>query len=276
MSRAFLLVLLSTAWTASALAGTTPSLFDVHSHYTTADAERFSPEQIVAILDREGIERMLIIGEPAQRALELRELAPDRFIPLLGLYTSYRDKADWALDPTLPERLRTALAGGGYAGIGELHLFRPMRKSPVFREVVGMAREHRMPLLIHGDPAVVDQAFEWAPELTVLWAHLGTDPRPVAVRRMLERHPQRLYVDTSVRDERFLDEHGVLKAEWRDLFIDHADRLMIGIDTFSTSRWEEIDKVTARIRGWLAQLPPEVAAKLAHGNARRLFPAAAP
>ena len=247
------------------------SLFDVHSHYKSDDAERFPVESIIDILDREYIERMVIIGEPAERALSLSQATSGRVIPFLGLYSSYRDKADWAFDITLPQRLRTALETGEYAGIGEIHLFAPHRKSPVFRKVVALATEYRLPLLVHGDAAVVDQVFEWSPKLVVLWAHLGTDPNPRIIRRMLRKHPERLFIDTSVRDERFVDESGTLRPEWKALFIEHADRLMIAIDTFSTSRWEDIGAVTERIRGWLSQLPPDVAARLAHGNARQLF-----
>jgi len=246
-------------------------LFDVHSHYKSEDAERFPVAAIIDILDREHIERMVIIGEPADRALSLSRATRGRIIPFLGLYSSYRDKADWAFDVGLPGRLRKALQTGEYAGIGELHLFAANRHSPVFREVVALATEYRLPLMVHGDAAVVDQVFEWSPQLTVLWAHLGTLPAPKAIRRMLDKHPQGLFIDTSVRDERFVDENGILRPQWRALFIDHADRLMIAIDTYATSRWENIGEVTARIRGWLSQLPPDVAAKLAHGNARRLF-----
>jgi hypothetical protein len=247
------------------------SLFDVHSHYKSDDAEQFPVEAVVDILDREHIEHMVIIGEPADRALSLAQATGGRVIPFLGLYSSYRDKADWAFDITLPGRLRMALETGRYAGIGELHLFAPHRTSPVFEKVVALATEYRLPLLVHGDAAVVDQVFEWAPGLVVLWAHLGTDPDPGVIREMLRRHPDSLFIDTSVRDERFVDEAGALRPEWRGLFIDHADRLMIAIDTYSTSRWRDIGAVTGRIRGWLSQLPPDVAARLAHGNARQLF-----
>lgn len=246
-------------------------LFDVHSHYKSDDAERIPAEAIVGILDREHIEHMVIIGEPADRALSLYQATGGRVIPFLGLYDSYRDKADWAFDTTLPRRLRTALETGEYAGIGEIHLFAPHRKSPVFKKVVALATEYRLPLLVHGDAVVVDQVFEWSPNLLVLWAHLGTNPEPTMIRRMLHKHPDRLFIDTSVRDERFVDENGTLRAEWRTLFIDHSDRLLIAIDTFSTSRWQDLSMVTERIRGWLSQLPSDVAARLAHGNARQLF-----
>jgi predicted ArsR family transcriptional regulator len=42
-----------------------------------------------------------------------------------------------------------------------------------------------------------------------------------------------------------------------------------------TKRLDVHREVAAEIRGWLGQLPPEVADKLAHGNAERLFGGAA-
>ena len=123
---------------------------------------------------------------------------------------------------------------------------------------------------MHGDAEVVEQVFAWYPGITVIWAHLGTRPQPEVIDAMLTRFPQNLYVDTSVRDERFEDNNKLL-PQWRELFIRHADRLLVGIDTYSLQRWQRIDEVTTRIRHWLGQLPGDVAHKLAYGNAARLF-----
>jgi predicted TIM-barrel fold metal-dependent hydrolase len=136
--------------------------------------------------------------------------------------------------------------------------------------VVALADEYNLPLLLHGDAEVVEQVIAWYPGMTIIWAHLGTHPEPALIDAMLTKYPQRLYIDTSVRDERFEDS-GKLLPEWRALFIGHADRLLVGIDTYSLQRWQRIDEVTARIRHWLAQLPDAVARKLAYENAARLF-----
>lgn len=266
-------------------------LFDVHSHFTEEDAEVFPAEQIAARLDAAGIERMVVIGRPPELALRLHRAAPERVVPFLGAYRNTAEKRDWALDLRLPARMRATLLEAGntpadgatniehktgrFRGIGELHLFAPMRKSPVFRQVLALAAEFDLPVLLHGDAEIVDQAFEWQPNLTVIWAHLGTLPEPDRVRSMLRKHPQQLFVDTSVRDERFTDENGLLRPEWRSLFIDHQDRLLAAVDTFSSSRWQRLHEVSGQIRHWLGQLPQPVAEKLARGNAKRLFGAAA-
>jgi hypothetical protein len=85
----------------------------------------------------------------------------------------------------------------------------------------------------------------------------------------LERYPQ-LYVDLSVRDAHIAPD-GELKPEWEDLLVEYANRFLIGVDTYRTQRWLEYQKAAQQIRGWLAQLPEEVAVQLAVTNATRLF-----
>lgn len=272
MHRASMIVLVLTLnWLGVVKADHTRWLFDAHSHYTQEDHAEFTPEHIVRLLDQAKIERMLVVGRPAQLALELWRTAPDRFIPFLGAYEGERDKQYWPTDMSLPERMRSELETGLYRGIGELHLFAAMKKSPVFRRVLDLAAEFELPVLLHGDAEVVDQAFAWHPRLTILWAHLGTIPKPELVHEMLRKHPQRLYVDTSVRDARFLDEQGRLHPHWRQFFIEHQDRLLAAIDTYATSRWRRLSGVGVEVRSWLEQLPPETASKIAYANARNLF-----
>lgn len=249
-------------------------IFDAHSHFKTADSKVFQPEEIVALLDSHHIERMVIVGEPAERAMRLYRFAPRRFVPFLGLYLGYQEKGSWMFDTELPDRLRGKLQQEHYAGIGEVHLFAAQKDNPVFRKIVALADEFNLPLLLHGDAQVVEQAFDWYPEITIIWAHLGTIPEPQIIHQMLKQFPERLYVDTSVRDERFETE-GKLLSQWRELFIEHQDRMLVGIDTYSLQRWQDMDEVTSRIRHWLSQLPEKVARKIAYQNARQLFATAA-
>lgn len=254
----------------AALAQASP-MIDAHAHYTADDAAVLSPQQIVEKLDAAGVERIVISGSPWLHARELHEQAPARVIPLLGVYASHAGKALWMHDRKLPGRVAARLAEGDWAGIGELHLFARDADSPVFAELVRMADAHGLMLLIHGDPAVVERAFEIAPEVRVLWAHLGTVPAPGIVARMLERHAEHaLWVDTSVRDERIASD-GMLLPEWRDLFEAYPDRFVVAVDTFSTNRWRNYGDVVAGIRRWLTALSPDVQERLLWRNAEALF-----
>mgnify|MGYP000031208577 CR=1 FL=1 len=78
----------------------------------------------------------------------------------------------------------------------------------------------------------------------------------------------------AVRDDRIAPD-GEILDEWYELFLTFPDRFMIGIDTFSLSRWREYGEVARRIRQWVKQLPEETASKLLYGNAAALFNAKA-
>jgi predicted TIM-barrel fold metal-dependent hydrolase len=123
--------------------------------------------------------------------------------------------------------------------------------------------------MLHTDPAVIDTLYEIAPGQPVIWAHAGTFPYPDLLADYLRRYPA-LSVDLSVRDERIAPK-GIISDDWYELFINYPDRFMLGIDTFSMSRWREYGVVARRIRQWVRQLPEETASKLLHENASALF-----
>ncbi len=141
---------------------------------------------------------------------------------------------------TLPARVAAQLEHGVWAGIGELHLFAHDAQQPVFAQLVRLAAARKQVLMIHGDAEVVEQAFAVAPEVRVLWAHLGTQPDPAALDAMLSRFPQ-LWIDTSVRDERIAPD-GTLLPAWRALFERHPERFVVAVDTFSVNRWQQYGK----------------------------------
>lgn len=247
-------------------------LFDAHLHYTGVDAAALPPDEILAVLDANQVRAAVVSGLPNSTVLRLTAAAPRRILPFLNVYGAGVGKADWMHDQTLPKRMVEQLdaADGRFRGIGELHIFEQDASSPVLLALADIAAERGLMMQIHGDAAVIDAVLARQPGLTLLWAHLGTEPHPDAIASVLARHPT-LYADTSVRDGRFVDEQRRLQPRWRDFFIAHADRVLVGVDTFWTRRWKRFDEVTAVIRGWLGQLPPDVAEQLAHCNAEALF-----
>ncbi|MFP4462734.1 MAG: amidohydrolase family protein [Guyparkeria sp.] len=260
---------LATLWAAPGLSAT--PLFDAHLHYNAEQQAAIDPETIIETLETNGIEHAVVTSRPPENALLLAELAPDRIVPFLGVYRAKADKETWMDREDLPARVETWLDEGDYRGLGELHLFGEDRDSPVFERLVEIAAERDLVLMIHGDRAVIDRVFEIAPQVDVLWAHLGDTPDPTVLRAALARHPEHLFIDTSVRDERFMDDDGQLLAEWRALFVDHPNRFVVGVDTYSIARWQRFDDATDTIRQWLDQLPDSVARRLARENARELL-----
>jgi hypothetical protein len=248
-------------------------LFDSHLHYSAADARVLSPQDIITRLDRNGIRYAVVTGTPAAHTATLYKYAPGRIVPLLGVYRNPNDKISWLNDAALPSYVEAELEQGAragiWAGIGELHIFAGDRHSPVFRRIVEIASSRQMPLLIHGDPAVIDTIYDIAPEQPVIWAHAGTFPYPDLIADYLQRYPS-LSIDLSMRDQRIAPA-GQLDDAWYELFVAYPQRFMVGVDTYSLSRWQDFDIAVATMRGWLAQLPDDVAARLSYGNAESLF-----
>ena len=244
-------------------------LFDAHLHYTARDADRFSPAGIIRLLDDAGISHAAITSQPPALVERLVAAEPQRIVPLLGVYREPADKQRWMHDSTLPARLAVQLESGHWRGIGELHLFAADRDSDVFRQVVRLAEKHQLPLLLHADPAVIDTVYTLAPELTVVWAHAGTFPYPDLATDYLGRYPA-LHIDLSVRDERLVDGDR-LRDDWYELLVNFPERVLVGVDTFSTARWESYPRHAERIRRWLQALPADVAERIATGNAERVY-----
>jgi hypothetical protein len=265
-------VLLSSALFFSAYSMAMPQSagwIDTHVHYNAEQANVFTAADIISILDQHDIIAALVTSSPAELALQLHQLAPDRIIPFLGLYQSEQDKQTWHQDRGLPARVAQALKDNAWRGVGELHLFAEHRHSSVFRDIVILATQHDLPLLMHADPAVIDRLFEIAPNATVIWAHGGAYPYPPLLGDYLNRYPN-LYVDLSMRNERVAP-NGILNPEWELLFMDHSDRFMVGIDTFSTSRWERYGEHIEETGLWLNQLPAEIKDRIGYQNVRKLL-----
>lgn len=244
-------------------------LFDAHLHYSAADAKVLSPQAVIARLDHNHIRYAAVTGIPASQVMALYRYAPERIIPLLGLYRSQNEKISWPNDASLPSYMATELKQGHWRGIGELHIFARDRHSPVFKRIVEIASSQQLPLLIHGDPAVIDTIYDIAPDQAVIWAHAGTFPYPDLVADYLRRYPA-LSIDLSMRDERIAPD-GRLDDAWYQLFMDHPDRFMVGVDTYSQQRWNNFDSAVAVMRNWLSQLPADVAERLAFANAAAVF-----
>jgi hypothetical protein len=269
MNQGRLITLLCAVLSALAVHAGQP-LFDAHLHYNAEHADQVAPPAALDILQQAGIARAVIIGRPPEQALVLHELAPERIVPMLGVYRNLADKQAWVFDAALPGRVSRMLEDDRWRGIGELHLFAAQRRSPVFHALVRIAAERGLPLLMHCDPSVIDTLFEIAPAATVIWAHAGAYPYPPLLRDYLERHPT-LHLDLSVRDARVAP-GGELDPAWENLLLEFPGRILVGVDTYWTGRWFEAEAVTREMRAWLAQLPDDVARAIAWDNAARLFP----
>ena len=66
--------------------------FDSHLHYSAEDVQRFNPQAIIDLLDNNGIHYAAVTGTPPRHVSKLYHLAPERIVPLLGVYRHGVDK----------------------------------------------------------------------------------------------------------------------------------------------------------------------------------------
>ena len=154
-----------------------------------------------------------------------------------------------------------------FVAIGEHHVFGADADLPVMRRVVELAREHKLYLHSHADADAIERQFRQDPEARILWAHSGFDA-PDKVREMLRKH-KNLWCDLAYRSEHASG--GKVEAAWRAAFLDLPDRFMVGTDTFTPERWFYVVEHANWSRQWLADLPREVAERIAWKNGDELF-----
>ncbi len=242
-------------------------IFDAHIHYSQPDWSVYPPEAALAILDRAGVRWAMVSSTPDDGTLRLFDKAPDRIVPILRPYRTRSDMGTWTGDPSILSYVETRLRRGIYRGIGEFHLAAGEADTAVVRGFVQLAIRHGIFLHAHTDDVAVEELLRLDPKVRVLWAHAGMSAGADTVGRLLDRYPN-LSVELALRSD--VAPGGQLDPAWQSLFLRHADRFMVGTDTWVTSQWDRLPDIQAGIRGWLRQLPREVAEQLAFKNAARL------
>ena len=264
MPRKFLLTL---ALVPLAALGAELPIFDAHLHYSSDAWASLSPEQAVAVLRRAGVKGALVSSSGDDGQQRMRELAPDLVIPELRPYRSRGDTGTWFRDDTVIPYLEERLKKYKYAGIGEFHLYGENADLPVPRRMVQLARQYGLFLHAHSDADAVERLFKQWPEARILWAHSGFE-RPDQVRAMLRKH-KNLWCDLAYRTDPA--QGGKVDSEWRKAFLEFPERFLLGTDTFVPERWAYIPEHAVWARGWLADLPGEVAERIAFRNGEALF-----
>jgi hypothetical protein len=242
-------------------------IVDTHIHYSQNAWDGYSPRAVLDILDRSGVRRAFVSSTPDEGTVRLYESAPGRIVPVLRPYRQGGELGSWHRDPSVVGYLETRLRRGIYRGIGEFHLGGADAGSPVVREVAELAVRQGLFLHCHCDAEAVETLLGLRPGARVLWAHAGMSAGPDVVGALLDRFP-RLWVELALRSD--VAPGGQLDPAWRALFLRHPDRFMVGTDTWVPSRWTDLPGVQAFTRRWLAELPGDVARRIASENAERL------
>jgi hypothetical protein len=243
-------------------------IFDAHIHYSHDAWSTVPPAEAVALLRKAGLKRALVSSSDDEGTRKLLAEAPDLIIPELRPYRRRGELSTWVKDEGNLRYVEDLLKKHRYVAIGEFHLFGADADLPIPRRIVELAGQHRLVLHAHSDADAVERIFRQDPHARVLWAHSGFEA-PGRVREMLRRY-RTLWADLAFRSDQGAG--GKVPTEWREAFLEFPDRFMVGTDTFVPERWHYVPDHAAFSRAWLADLPPEVAERIAWRNAEALFP----
>ena len=206
-------------------------LVDAHLHYSHDAWENLPPKDAIAAIRRAGLKKAFVSSSSDDGTQMLYAAAPDLIVPVLRPYRKRGELGTWFRDPTVIDMLESRLKKGGYAGIGEFHIFGADADGAVFRKVVQLAKKYKVFLHAHSDADAVDRIFKQDPDATVLWAHSGF-AEPDRIAPML--------------------------------------KFMIGTDTYTPERWYFVEEHAGWSRTWLQSLPRGLAERIAWKNAMEL------
>ncbi len=242
-------------------------IFDSHLHYSHDAWAQLPPKAAIQILRNAGLKAAMVSSSSDDGTQKLYAEAPDLVIPVLRPYRSRGEISTWVRDATVIPYLEARLKTNRYAAIGEYHVYGADADLPVMRRVVELAREKKLFLHSHSDADAIERQFRQDPSARILWAHSGFDD-PEKVREMLRRH-KNLWCDLAYRSDHARG--GKVEPGWRAAFTEFPDRFMVGSDTFTPERWHFVVEHANWSRQWLADLPMDVAERIAYKNGEALF-----
>jgi len=242
-------------------------IVDAHVHYSHDAWSLTPPKEAVAILRKAGLRRVLMSSSPNEGTVKLLAEAPDLIVPGLRPYRKRGELSTWMKDPEALRYVEEQLPKQRWVSIGEFHLHGDDADLPIPRRIVELAKQHGLFLQAHSDADAVERFFRQDPGARVLWAHAGF-ASAATVRDMMRKH-KGLWADLALRSE--VGPGGRVSPEWRAVFVEFPDRFMVGTDTWTPGRWNDIVGHAAFSRAWLADLPADLAERIAWKNAEALF-----
>jgi predicted TIM-barrel fold metal-dependent hydrolase len=256
-------------------------LIDAHSHVPSSTAI----DAYVAAMKRHNVLKVVLLGVGGQQKEDTAWLTaaskkyPDRVVAGLPLPDPTSESA--------ASQLEIQLDRGKPRVIGEVHLRQVGRRlidrdpnGPVFGKILDVAAKFQVPIVIHYEltdqaETALDRALAAHRTSIVVLAHGGEGP-PGRLDRLLLRNPN-LYVDLSgmhfQRTPALATETGPIDPGWKALIEKMPDRFMIGVDVWAARLFEPamLDRLFAWTRRILGELKPDVAQRVAHRNAVKLY-----
>ncbi|MGY3615420.1 amidohydrolase family protein [Bradyrhizobium sp. USDA 10063] len=246
-------------------------IFDAHLHYNWEPTPTYKLEEVLALFRKHRITGIIATSRPNTGTHALVEAKAEglEVVPFIRPYRVRADIQTWFGDPAIFDLVQEEFKRGYYRGIGEFHLSGKAADTEWVKKTVDFAVDHDLYLHAHADQEAVEILMRHNPRARIIWAHTGFGLATDRVAAMLEKYPN-LWGELSYRGG-IVDGAGKLTAEWRALFERYPDRFLLGSDTWVPERWASYGDIMAGYRAWLDQLPSDVAAKIAHRNARALF-----
>jgi hypothetical protein len=202
-----------------------------------------------------------------------------------------------------------SVADGSYSFIGEILYTHgdkpdhpPTRNGAVYvdplapgtTQLLNGLKGRRMPLLTHWEawawqrdwPQFNQLYGNWPDQIFVLPSLAYGSPADAD--SILSAHPNVWGIVSRLVDGRYkfvdpdkmamlgppmFDACGVLRPDWRDILLKHADRLVYGSDDYAHggAGWDSYPGIIERYRRIAGQLPPDVAHKISWDNAATLY-----
>jgi len=256
---------LTAAYAPSAVAQDSIPIADAHVHYSHDSVELTPPERVIELMRSANLKFALVSSSDDNGTQILNELAPELIVPGLRPYRRRGETGTWFQDPKALEYVEDLLSKNRYASIGEFHLFGKSADLPIPRRIVELAEEHNLLLQAHSDIEAIEKLLAQSDSVKIIWAHSGFEG-PEVISKMLDKH-DRLWADLAFRSE---VGNGGLSDAWRQLFLDHPNRMMVGTDTYTPERMYYIPEHAEGVRTWLDTLPKDVAENVAWRNAFNL------
>jgi hypothetical protein len=255
----------------NAIADEPIEIFDAHLHYNWEPKPFYQPDEVLALFKRNRVTGILATSRPNTGTHVLMDAKADglQVVPFIRPYRVRADIQTWFNDPVIFELVQDEFKRGYYRGIGEFHLSGKAADTEVVKQTVDFAVAHDLYLHAHADDEAVEILMRHNPRARIIWAHTGFGLPGDRVAALLTKYPK-LWGELSYRSG-ITGQGGQLTPEWRALFERFPDRFLLGSDTWVSERWSSYGEIMGGYRAWLAQLPPPIAAQIAHGNARALF-----
>ena len=245
------------------------------------------------------------------RALELARARPDLISALVGSKWDRYQRVDRFVPSFTQRAKNPAFAGMAEMLVTHAPHNHPQLKwqglqipldAPQILAGIRVARQRGWPLILHlefvdmGDNAAqqyladLEELLKKNRDLQIGLIHIGQLDQPKA-SALLAAH-ENLFLLTSQADNiaaigmRRMIQHGMkvqtgwinmfdgraLRTEWKELMIRYPDRFVLAFDNVFPTSWS--DQYSHKVAGWrdaLSHLPLDVAHKIAHGNAERLW-----